>query len=959
MIRRCLLLAGALVATACTDALEIPEPTTSGTADTIAASTTATTSATPYELVAPDPDPTPIEVSGEVRIGTLDNGITYYVRSNQSPGNGLSLRLAVDAGSLQQEEPESGAAHFLEHMLFNGTENFPGNELARALQRIGVAFGADLNAYTSFDETVYQLDLASVTDETVDIGFDVLADWAAAATISQDGTVAERGVVREEIRLRDEGPDGVVATAFNRAYLRGTPYEDREPGGRGDLILETDAEELRAFYDRWYRPELMAVIAVGDRSADELEARIRERFAELEARGDGAERQRPTVEPIDTPLAEVVTHPELASTFISIDYSLTDWGTATVGGERLTLIQELFALMIRDRLRDAAQRGEVDLDEPFVTRFEQTRAHAFLGFNFDAVDRAAATEYVLSEMRRLELTGFTENELARATSQFRTILDQSLAAAPTTQDRTFADTYTAHFLDGTQIASAAATHERLTAALDELTASEVTDVFRWELSRAAPLVIAVGPDPSELPTVAELEAAIEAADLVVAEGPAGADELAVEQLMERPTPAEVVETNDVSELGGTEWVFANGVTVRHVRSDIAANQVDLAAVSEGGWSLLDADDAALAPHAVVAVQRSGIGDLDRVDLRRFLAGVTTGLSPFIDETSEGFFGGSGADDVEILFQLLHLAVTQPRIDELALIEVLDDADDQRRSVASDPGLATLNAVVDARFDGDQRFALVPPSLDGLTSERALDIYRGRLGTVDDLEVAIVGAIDADVVEELAAAYLGTLPAGEPDTWVNVRAEPLDAVISREVVAGSGDATGTVAVLYPSIVAIDAPTRVELLVLESILGTRLLDVVREELGASYGGSARSEVTDAPTEGIDLLLFANIDPARGPEILDVILAQAVDVAANGPTADELERARSVIQSDFDLVGNGELIEMLLTEPDEEVLTYERRSQLLAEVDADSIRQLAATVLSAGARIEVITSPAAGTG
>ncbi len=907
----------------------------------------------------PEPDPTPIPVSDDVRVGTLDNGLTYYVRSNQSPGGSLSLRLVVNAGSLQQEAPESGYAHFLEHMLFNGTENFPGNELTDALAGLGIQFGPDVNAYTSFDETVYELDLVTVDDAAIETGFDVLADWAARATIAQDATEAERGVVREEIRLRDEGPDGFATAAFLAAYLTGSPYEDREPGGSAEEIVVTDAEDLRAFYDRWYRPELMAVVAVGDLPLDRMEDEIRDRFSELfddpVGRGDGAERIEVVAEPIAEPHTDVVAHPELARSFGSIDYSLTTWGQATVGGERLTLIQDLFARMIGNRLADAAGRGEIDLGEPFVLRFDQTRAHSFLGFNYEADDLLVGTEYILTEMDALERDGFTADDLARAVAEFQVAVDQLLATEATTQDREYADAYVAHYLDGDQISGVAETHARLSTVLSSIALDEVNDLFRWEMAQAAPIVIMVGPDEALLPTVEQLDDAIVRAEAGAGPSPEQTATETVEELMTRPEPVAPVETGTVSEPVATEWVFANGVTVRFVDSAIAAGQVDVVAIAEGGWSALDLEAGELAPYAVAAVADSGLGDFDRVDVRRFLAGTTVRLSPFVDETTEGFVGGAGSDDLEVLFQQLHLAVTAPRIDPLALEEVVGDADDGRRSVAADPGAAAFEALNEIRFGDDVRFSLLPPDdLEALSPDQALAIYTERLGSVDDLVVIVVGDIDEATVADLAAAYLGTLPGGDPDTWTDVRPEPLDEVVRRDVVAGTGDAAGTVIVLYPSAPAIDAPVRIRLRLLELILNERLLATVREELGVSYSPASFVDARVDPADLVEVYLFANVDPTRVDEVVDVFTTLADDLATNGVTVEELDRARSILQDDFDLVGNNDYIEMLLTAEGEDVLTAERRAELLAAVTATDLDALAAQVLPSDAAAVVVTTP-----
>ena len=646
-----LLLTLAVLAAACTNSSTEDDPST--TADPTADDGTVV-GADGSDLVAPEVDSTPIEPSSEVRIGTLDNGLTYYARSNQAPGFGMSLRLVVNAGSLQQEEPESGEAHFLEHMLFNGTERYPGNELNRVLQSFGSVIGPDLNAYTSYDETVYSLELTDITPEVVETGFSVLADWASAATIEQEATVEERGVVREEVRLRDEGSAGAISTAFDEAYFDGTAYEGREPGGEGSMVLEIDADQLRTFYDRWYRPDLMAIVAVGDLPVDTIEELVRDHFSGLEARGSEApERVEPVVGPIGEPITRVMTHPEVAAPFGSIDYSITTWDQSTVGGERLTLIQDVYSLMIQNRLLDAVDRAEVELDEPRVTRFKENRHQSFLGFNYDAPDLAQGAEFILSEMRRLELTGFTDDEYQRAADQVRTSLDQFLAMAPSTNDFVYADTYVAHFLESVQISSDSDTHARLMAALDDITAEEVSQLFRWEISQAAPIVIVVGADAAMVPTEAELQAAVDAAALTIAGDGGVSDTPAIEKLMDRPDPVAPVATQALEELDGDEWSYDNGVTVRFVNSEIAANEVELRAIGQGGWSVLDPDDASIASAATDAVSRSGVGDHDRLTYRRFLADSSTSLIPFIDETSEGFVGWSATEDIEWDHVIVH------------------------------------------------------------------------------------------------------------------------------------------------------------------------------------------------------------------------------------------------------------------------------------------------------------------
>ncbi|MEM9132727.1 MAG: insulinase family protein [Actinomycetota bacterium] len=907
-----------------------------------------------YPLIEPDPDATPHPIDDDVRIGTLPNGLTYYVRSNDSPGFGLSLRLVVNAGSLQQEVPESGAAHFLEHMLFNGTEQFPGNELDLALQTIGVEIGPDLNAYTSFDETVYELELANITDETVDIGFSVLSQWASAATITEVDTEDEKGVVREEIRLSDEGSAGAVNDAFDAAYLGGSAYDGREPGGRDDLILATTADDLRFFYDRWYRPELMAVVAVGDLPIDRLEDEVIDRFSDLEGRGPASERVEPDVALIDEPLVQVLTHPDLSDTFGSLDYSIPDWDTGTAGGERLWYLQLLYGEMIRARLLDASDRGENTLIEPWAGVFDYTRNQRFLGFNYDAPDLAEGTAAVLAELRRVELVGFDEDELARAIEAVRVEVDGYAAGADNVNDRFWADDYVAHFLEGVDISDPDDYAVRVNAILDDVTAAEVTDLFRYERSLSAPILIVAGPDAAELPTEAVLEEVMQRAAKPRPRTEAVDDGEIPEQLMDRPDPVDFAAVNPLDELDATEWVFDNGARVRFTESDIAPNDLTLLAFADGGWSSLDPADAAIADLAVDAVAASGIGSLDRVATRRFLASRDTALGPFVSETIDGFSGNSSTDDLEILFQQLHLAYTAPRSEAAGLAEAKERSEEVRSIVLTNANVAADDAVRTALYGDDPRFSLDSPPIDDLTTDEALRIYRERFGGVDDLVIAIAGDADPDVVADLAARYVGTLPAGPADTWSDVRPVVTLPTEVIEVPIGGPEEAAAIRVVHHTPTGLDATTEVELRVLETLINARLFQRIREELGATYGGFIALTPSYAPFEEVRAEFEAEVDPERAVEVLDVVVADLDDLATNGPSADELSRSLALVQSDYELISNGEFIDMLLTPDDELPLTYDRRLDLLDEVTGDSLQALAAQVFDPTYRVRLVTVP-----
>lgn len=897
-----------------------------------------------------------IDTDPAVRIGELDNGLTYYVRRNDSPGSQLQLRLVVRAGSVNEEVPRSGIAHFAEHMMFNGTEEFPKNTLNDVLRGFGSEFGADLNAYTSHDETVYQLSLATVDDEAVEAAFDVLDQWAEAALISEQDTVDERGVIREEFRLRAESVDGVIAIAFDGLYTGDSDYADREPIGSEEAILATTAEQVRAFYDRWYRPDLMAVIAVGDVNPDRLEREIRDRFADNTDRGDGLAWQRPAADPLTDAHVEVLTHPDGPEPFVSLDYSLPLRASGTVEGERLLLMDEVVAAMIQDHLDEGAARGTLPIVRPFAGNFDYTRGRRFLGFNFVADDEAAGLSAVVAELLALESEGFSADQAGRAVDGFRAAVDQMLETVESRQDRDYADEYVEHYLSGFAIDSVDDAHARLTAALDSIDADEISAHYRDLMGRNAPLVVVVGADPAELPTEDELRSALDAA----AEREVTLQrDAAAQALPARPDAVTETERVTVDRLNAIALEFPNGATVVIKTSDIAAGQVDLLAESNGGWSTLGPGDGPFARLAAQAVSLSGVGELDSVDLDRALTGTVVSISPYIEQTTEGFFGNAASEDVEVLFQLLHLMVTEPRVDPGPFAEVIEGAEDQLRGAQTNPGFASLVELLDARYRSDPFQQLLPDEerLADFGAEAALELYGARLGDVDDLVVAVAGDFSISDIETLARHYIGSLPEGDPDTWIDRAPDPPLGLVERAVDAGTNDSGAGFDMLLTTELGLTEDQRVAIPVLQSILNDVLVDEVREALGASYTGG--QVIVDAETEPdvvVSVLISVAGDPARIDEMHSLVLGVLDDIAAGGVSAQQFEEAYGIVLADLDFINNFDLMNELLDWAEDgddatNLASDYRRTQALRRND---ISDLAARILDIDRRIEVFRRP-----
>ncbi len=954
------ILAIALVAAACTGSSSTPssQETTAPTTEVVdgGSDTTAADPTTNPAGIEPIIDDTPLPVDDDVLIGTLDNGLTYYLRRNDAPGGKLSVRLAVNAGSLQQVEPTDQIAHFAEHMLFNGTTRYPGNALDAELRALGSQIGPDLNAYTSFDETVYQLEVP-LQGNNAETAFTVLREWAGEALMDSDEVIAERGVVREEFRLRREQAGAEVNRVFEELYYDGTPYEDRSPIGTEDQIMSTVQADTREFYDRWYRPDNMAVVAVGDLPLQDLEDFVTETFSDFERRGDD---HPPRIEPeisLDLPTAvEVLADPGLDGTFISIDYRVPSRNPGTFGGEQLDQWDALIAQMIVNRLNESISGGTSSLVRASGGPFSAARHLSMFGFNVDGPDLAAGTEEFLNLMATVARDGFTEAEVERARETQRAALQQELAQLDSRQDAQWADLYSQLFLGGADASEASAKAERVTALIDGTSPEDLTGYFRWLTETSKPIILVVGPDAAALPTVEELTALAEGATAID-----GVDDdvESIDELMVRPDPADVVAERTLEAAGGQEWTFENGAKVIFAESTISSGLVNVFGLSEGGWSLLPAADQPLLDPAIAMVSESGVGDLNKIAIDRYLSDKVVGVQPFAFETGEGLSAQASPEDLEIAFQLMNLYLTQPRVDDSAFNRVVVQQTEALRAAQNRPQVAANRALAEAinGEDPDRNPNLDRDELDRLTPDLALELYRDRMVGVDDLVLVVVGDADEGDVEDLARRYIGTVPTRPVDSWTNLLDDRPGGVVTVEQTAGPVGGAGVLTMLFTAPVEFDDSDRVHAEVLQALMEERLFTRIREELGASYnGGSASVSFIDEPQSESQLFINVAGDPARLDEIRETLLSELTQLDTEGPTDAEFGRAVAVVTDNYNFISNGDIIDQLLEESTEgsPVLTNQAGFEIVSRTSRADIRQLAADVIDTGSWIEIFITP-----
>ncbi|MEM7285473.1 MAG: insulinase family protein [Actinomycetota bacterium] len=899
----------------------------------------------------------------EVRTGVLDNGLTYYIRRNTAPGGRAELRLAVDAGSSSEDDDQSGVAHFLEHMLFNGTTAYPANELISILESFGSEFGPDVNAYTSYDETVYQLSVPTDDGELFDLALGVLREWASEATVDPDEVVAERGVILEEWRLRDQGLGSRVFDVYGDLLTAGTSLEGREPIGERDAIEAMTEEPLRRFYEDWYRPDLMAVIVVGDVDVDSVEAAIADRFDGL---GGPDDPRPPPVDEIDdaaTFAYRRLADPELPGAFIELVLPGPGGPVVTAGDYRRAMGVDLASTIIDERFADDVTRGDAAFLDAGTSVTPLARGMATPGLIAQAEPAALldSFEALLVELRRVRDGGFTEAELDRAVAARLAEVEQTYAGRSTRQDVDYAAEYVDHHLGGEASLSWDDWIELERSLLQDMTTTYVQAAYLASIAGRAPQVVVLGPedDIGVLPDetqVRELYAEVSAAGVAERTDSTAA----VDRLMDAPEPAEIVERRTIGPLDSTRLDFANGVTVFLKQTTISDEAFFVDGVSPGGRSLLA--DAEIAAAAVLpdVIGSSGLGAVDQVALDRLLADRIAGAGVGLAETTEQITGGGSSDDAELVLQLIHLLITGANATDAALRTVVGELRPFADAPEELPFLAGTVALLEARYGDDQRWAPLPTveDLDDLTPAAILDVHQRAFGDSAGSAFAIVGDFELDAMVDLAARYLGTLPSdGEPDGFRDLQPPPPEGITERRIAVGQ-DAQGEVTMLYTAAFDVDQATEIELAALENVFGIRLRDRLREALGATYSPSVSIAAADEPIRLVETFVEVGGDPDGLDAIVAEVDAIVADLVAGGIDPTEAATASEQVRRDNELVTNAfwaERLHRTYLYPDETPLTVPERIAVAAAIDADRLNELAAAVLSANEYIVVLRGPA----
>ncbi len=863
---------------------------------------------TPTATEAPDavgmqspvhPESGPLPVDPLVTVGELPNGLTYYIRENSEPRDRAFLRLAINAGSILEDDDQLGLAHFLEHMAFNGTASYSGNEIIAFLERLGMHFGPDVNAYTSFDETVYELSVPTDDPQTFVEALTVLSEWASRLTLDPEEIDKERGVIVEEWRFRRGAAARMRETQFP-VIFGDSRYANRLPIGEMDLIRAFEPQVLERFYQDWYRPELSAIVAVGDFDSTEVERLIQQTFAAMENRD--APRPRPTfgVPDHEDTRFVVASDPETSYTSVAVYVKRDAEALVTEQDYRDLIMGQLFTSMVNDRLDEISRRS----DAPFLGAgvssgsLVRTKAAATVSAAVEGNAVGPALEALVVEMRRVIEHGFTPAELDRAKRNALRSMEQAYRERDNINSERFADEYVRAFLQDEAIPGIPyerTLYEQLLPTIDLEDLNELASTYLAEENRVVS-VSAVESEDLEPVTEDELRLAFEQAEAIAVE-PYEERAVSTEILGALPAPGEIVSETTLDAEGVIDWRLSNGARVLVLPTDYRADQVVFSAFSPGGTSRVDLDDFRSAQYATVFTEQMGYGDFSFSDLQQVLAGKALSISPYIDTYEEGLSGSASVEDLESAMQLLHLKMTAPRRDEETFNALRRQFQAAIANQESQPQFQFSRLFQDLYSQGNPRALPIDAAgIESMSLDSVLAAYTDRFSDASDFTFVFVGTVEPGELRRLAEQYIATLPGtGDDPGWRDVGIERPEGIV-RDVVRAGIEPVSEVVVAIHGDYDFSQENNYAIRALERMVSIRMQEVIREDESGTYGVGVQAQFTRIPEERYTILVTFRSDPARIDELTDRVFDVLEEIRSTTPGPDYVERIQETQSASF---------------------------------------------------------------
>ncbi len=836
----------------------------------------------------------PLPVDENITTGQLDNGLKYYIRENHKPEGRVFLRLVVNAGSLQEKESQRGLAHFLEHMAFNGTRRFAEHEILDFMERAGMRFGSHVNAYTSYNETVYMLQLPTDQPELLDTGFEILEDWAVGITLDPIEIERERGVILEEWRSR-QGVGERLSEAQRPFLYYKSDYADRNPIGSMIVVANAPRERFVEFYKDWYRPNLMAVMVVGAVDRDAIEQKIIETFGPLENPENAPEREPTEVPDHEETLFSIESDPELTLASFRMMIKRPVGPDQSARDYRQMIVERLYFGMLNRRLDERARSPnppfiQASAGETRIAREKEALQQTVLFID----DRyQEGLDALMGETNRAVRDGFTESELVRVKADVLRSLESANEEHDKTDSDTFAAEYTRAFTVDEPIPGIKRELAMTQTFLAEIDLAEVNAVGRGFAQKENRVVLFSGPQKEgiRLPTENELIASLGTANQVVLE-PYEDEFLDAPLLSEIPEPGTIVSEVYQESVDTHTWELSNGVKVILKATDFQNDEVLMTAFSPGGHSLVMDDEYISALMSTMILGESGAGVFNSLQLEKRLAGQSIEVSPYISDQYEGISGASSPKDLEAFFKLLYLQATQPRLDDGAYASLISRLQATIANREKSPQSVFQDAIEKELYGNHPRHRpLSLELLEEIDPELALLIYKNRFKDFSDFTFVFVGSLNLEAMKRYATTYLASLPStGREERGAYRGDDPLPGKRNVEISFGLEEKT-SVRVIFTGEAEWSPENRYLMSVVRDLLNIRMRETLREENGGTYGVSVYANLIREPNERFSSGFGFSCDPANADLLISAGISQILDLQERGVRVSNLEKVQEI--------------------------------------------------------------------
>lgn len=917
--------------------------------------------------------PQPLPIDTAVRVGKLDNGLTYYVRHNEYPKQRAEFRIVQNVGSILEEDNQNGLAHFLEHMAFNGTKHFPGKGIINYFNANGVTFGADINAYTSWDRTVYYLQNVPTTrTELTDSALMVLLDWSCNLSLLPDEIDAERGVIREEWRTRRNASWRLQMGLFSKAFFD-SKYSKRDIIGDTNIIVNFEHQALRDYYKKWYGPDLQGIIVVGDIDADKMVEKIKQYWDTVPARQNRGERPYFGVARHDEPRIAIVSDKEARTSevmVINIIDKLPVEIRRSAIGYTLSTVDNIVTRVLNNRLKELAQKPE----SPFVYAYSYKGTQFCIEEEFEITSQAKeglekeALKALLIEGERLRRYGITNAELDVARANILASIEKAYNERNNSETESYVNEYQGNFTSDEPIPGIAWEYEYLKAMLPQISTTEINQIAASQFFNNKNMIVGMAlPENDKVQKPSDEEVKQMIAEVMAMEIEAPKEEVIDEPLVAKtPKAGAIKKTIKNQNYGTTEWILNNGARVIIKPTTFKNDQIIMQSTSFGGTALYNSTDLVNAILACEIVENNGIGNFTPSKLRKVLAGKVVSIYPSINDITEGTYGGSSVKDFETMLQLNYLYFTAPRTDDELYSSFIQMAETSLANRNANPRAEYSDSLNATLYNHNPRIEWSRLTIDKVKmfdQKRAIEIYKERFANAADFTFMFAGNINPDdpEIQKQICTWIGGLPRTKKlEKPVDPKTPLATGKINNTFTRQMETKTATNAIIYSTTLEQNLANLLNMSTIADILDIRYLESIREREGGTYGVSTSHNFNLFPSfnNQATLRMVFDTDPEKQARLLEIIHEEIQTILKEGPRADDLQKTLEGYQKQFEVSledNDAWLIYMKIFF----VEGFDYAGQYINElkkVNAETVRATLQKLVDAGNVIEVIMMPKA---